>query len=120
MKRIHAVVAGIGAGVALAIGAVAYAQPSGAMGPGFGPGMSMSMSMGPGHGPMVGQQWMTPEERTDLQEKMRGAKTPEERQKLIEATRAQMQQRAKDGGITVPEHGGMGGGFGPGFTTQMH
>ena len=65
--------------------------------------------MGPGMmhggfaGPMAGQQLMTPEERTALQEKMRNARTPEERQKLAEANRAEMQKRAKEKGITLPE-----------------
>jgi periplasmic protein CpxP/Spy len=50
MKRIHAVVVGVVAGVSLAVAAVTYAQPSGGMGscPGH------AMGMGPGHGPMAG------------------------------------------------------------------
>jgi Spy/CpxP family protein refolding chaperone len=48
MKRINAVVAGVVAGVSLAVAAVTYAQPFGGMG--HGPGMGM----GPGHGPMAG------------------------------------------------------------------
>jgi hypothetical protein len=67
---------------------------------------------GTGHGPMgtgaaghdAGQQLMTPEERTALQEKMRNAATPEERQKIAEATRTEMQKRAQEKGITLPEH----------------
>ena len=50
MKRIHAVVAGLVAGVSLAVAAVTYAQPYGGMEHGSGPGMSM----GHGHGPMAG------------------------------------------------------------------
>jgi hypothetical protein len=46
---------------------------------------------------------MTPEERTALQEKMRNAKTPEERQQIATTTRAQMQKRAQEKGITLPE-----------------
>ena len=114
MKRTHAVVAGVVAGVTLAVAAVAYAQPFAGMGQGFGPGMGMGM--GPGHGPMAGQTLMTPEERAAFQEKMRSAKTPEERRKLAEATRAEMQKRAKDKGITLPEH--RGAGFGPGSITR--
>ena len=57
-----------------------------------------------GHG--AGQQLMTPEERTALMEKMRNAKTPEERQKIAAANRAEMQKRAKEKGITLPEHRG--------------
>ena len=50
MKRIHAVVAGLVAGVSLAVAGVTYAQPYGGMEHGSGPGMSM----GHGHGPMAG------------------------------------------------------------------
>ena len=57
-----------------------------------------------GHG--AGQQLMTPEERTALQEKMRNAKTPEERQQIATANRAEMEKRAKEKGITLPEHRG--------------
>ena len=88
------VVAALGLGVAVA---AVYAQP-GPMGGGMGPhmkggmqhGMKGGMGPGAGHGPAgqgAGHALMTPEERTALQEKMRNAKTPEERQKLAEATR---------------------------------
>lgn len=50
MKRIHAVVAGVVAGVSLAVAAVTYAQPFGGMEHGSGPGMGMEQ----GHGPMAG------------------------------------------------------------------
>jgi Spy/CpxP family protein refolding chaperone len=50
MKRIHAVVAGLVAGVSLAVAGVTYAQPYGGMEHGSGPGMGM----GHGHGPMAG------------------------------------------------------------------
>jgi len=56
-------------------------------------------------GASVGQQLMTAEERTALQQKMRSAATPEERQKLAEATRTEMQKRATEKGITLPEPG---------------
>jgi hypothetical protein len=59
------------------------------------------MGGGAGHG--AGQQLMTPEERTALQEKMRNAKTPEERQQIAAANRAEMQKRATEKGITLPE-----------------
>jgi len=62
------------------------------------------MGGGAGHG--AGQQLMTPEERTALQEKMRNAKTPEERQQIATATRTEMEKRAKEKGITLPEHSG--------------
>ena len=112
------VVAALGLGVAVA---AVYAQP-GPMGGGMGPhmkggmqhGMKGGMGPGAGHGPAgqgAGHALMTPEERTAIQEKMRNAKTPEERQKLAEATRTEMQKRAKEKGITLPE------GRGPRFGT---
>jgi len=62
------------------------------------------MGSGTGHG--AGQQLLTPEERTALQEKMRNAKTPEERQQIATATRGEMQKRAQEKGITLPESRG--------------
>jgi len=50
MKRTSAVVAGVVAGLSLAVAAVTYAQPSG----GMGPCSEHGMGMGPGHGPMAG------------------------------------------------------------------
>ncbi|MBY0439586.1 MAG: hypothetical protein K2W80_15485 [Burkholderiales bacterium] len=49
----------------------------------------------------------TPEERTAFREKMRSA-TPEQRPQLMAARRAEMEQRAKDRGVTLPvmQHGG--------------
>ncbi len=110
MKRTHKIALGIvvASGVALSV-SVAYAHP----GMGGGLGMQAMGGMGGatmGHGPMgsamAGQQLMTPEERTALMEKMRSAKTPEERQKLAEANRSEMQKRAREKGITLPEHRG--------------
>jgi hypothetical protein len=107
------VVASLGLGIAVA---TAYAHP-GQMGGGMGPhsngGMHQGAKGGMQHGGMGGgaghgtaQQLMTPEERTALQEKMRNAKTPEERQQIAEATRTEMQKRATEKGITLPEHRG--------------
>lgn len=60
---------------------------------------------GRGHGgSQAGQQLMTPDERNAMQEKMRSAKTPEERQQIALANRAEMQKRATEKGITLPEH----------------
>jgi Spy/CpxP family protein refolding chaperone len=50
MKRTHSLIAGVVAGVALAVAGATYAQPFGGMGYGHGPGMGM----GHGHGPMAG------------------------------------------------------------------
>jgi hypothetical protein len=64
------------------------------------------------------EQIITPEERTALMEKMRNAKTPEERQQLAQATRTEMQKRATEKGITLPEQRGPQGRAGatPGHT----
>jgi len=123
------VIASLGLGIAVA---TAYANP-GQMGGGMGPqskgdmqhgtqggmqhgaqgGMQHGTQGGTQHGGMgggaehgAGQQLMTPEERTALQEKMRNAKTPEERQQIATATRTEMEKRAKEKGITLPEHSG--------------
>ena len=137
MKLSHKFAAGIVASLGLGIAVAAYAQP-GQMGGGMGPhmqggvqhgamaGMQHGAKGGTGHGPMgasaaghgAGQQLMTPEERTALIEKMRNAKTPEERQKLAEANRAEMEKRAKEKGITLPGPHGHGAGFGPGSAAQ--
>jgi len=58
-------------------------------------------AMGEKAGMGAGHSLMTPEERTALQEKMRNAKTPEERQKLAQATHEEMQKRAKEKGATT-------------------
>lgn len=65
------------------------------------------------------QSLMTPEERTAFRDKMRNAKTPEERQQLALANRAEMQKRATEKGITLPEHRGPHG-RGTGPATQTH
>jgi hypothetical protein len=109
VKRSHKTATGIVAALSLGIAAAAFAQP-GPMGGGKGPHGKAGMQ----HGKMSGmQQLMTPEERTALQEKMHKAKTPEERQKLAQATRDEMQKRAKEKGIALPEPHGSHAGFGP-------
>ncbi len=84
----------------------------GAMGGGMGQGR-----MG---GQTLGQQLMTPEEHTAFREKMRNAATPEERQTLAEANRAEMQKRAKEKGISLPEGRGPRVGAAPGSETHKH
>jgi hypothetical protein len=64
-------------------------------------GMQGGMGGGAQHG--AGHSLMTPEERTALQEKMRNARTPEERQQIATATRTEMQKRAQEKGITPHE-----------------
>jgi Spy/CpxP family protein refolding chaperone len=115
----------IAIGTAAALGlaaAVVIAQPGqmgGAMGM-HGPmaGMQHGQMGGMGQGRMGGQPLMTPEERSAFQEKMRNAKTPEERQKLVEANRTEMQKRAKEKGITLPQPHGPRAGFGPHFAPE--
>lgn len=115
-------VASVGLGLAVA---AAYAHPDqaeGGMGHRMGGGMGHPMmggmhhgmrgAMGPrgmGGGPagqMGGAQLMTPEERQALGEKMRNAATPEERRAIADATRAEMEKRAQERGITLPERRG--------------
>jgi len=122
MKQSHKIAAGIVASLGLGLAVAAYAQP-GQMGGGMGPHMQGGMQhgmkggMGPGAmnggpaGPAAAQQLMTPEERTAIIEKMRNAKTPEERQQIAAANHAEMQKRATEKGITLPE------GRGPRFGT---
>jgi hypothetical protein len=126
MKRSNTIATAVTLAVGLGLAAGAHAHP-GMMGGGMGPGMHGGMQhgmmggMGPGAmkggpaGPTAAQQLMTPEERTALQEKLRNAKTPEERLQIVQATRAEMQKRAQEKGITLPEPRGPRGrmGFGP-------
>jgi hypothetical protein len=96
---------------------VTYAHP-GVMGGNMGPGTQAGPHAGMQHGNRAGngaagmqhtprgpqaaaQQLMTPEERTATMEKMRAAKTPEERHQIVTTLRAEMQK-----GITLPEQHG--------------
>lgn len=112
-------------GLALATAAVfAESGPMGGMGHMKGMHEKMSASMhGHSSGPTAGDQLMTPQEREALREKMQNAKTPQERQALAASTRAEMETRAKEKGITLPAHGsshaGMGG-MGMGGMHGMH
>ena len=63
---------------------------------------------------MYGYELMTPEERQAYIDKMRNAKTPEERTKLRDEHRAEMQKRAKEKGVTLSEPRGPRGPGGPG------
>ena len=136
VKNSYKVAVGVVAAMSLGLAAAAFAHPGfmgggmgyGMMGGGMGPGMMMRggggmgpgmmggmgpRAMGPGFaGPAAGPQLMTPEERTALWEKMRSAKTPEERQKLAQANHAEMEKRAKEKGITLPQGYGPRGGYG--------
>lgn len=125
----------IGVAVVTALGAagLVLAHPGAGFGPlgygpgGFGPGFMRGMGSGMGPpmmrgsfaGPMAAQQLMSPEEQQAFMEKMQNAKTPEERQKLAEANRTEMEERAKEKGITFPAAQGPFGGMGPGMMHGM-
>lgn len=124
----------IATAVALSLGlaATAHAHPMGGnMGQGMGPGTQQGQHQGMQamnhggqhgskhaqrgegcdsakgqHGAQTGQSLITPEERTAFRDKMRSAKTPEERQQIAMANRTEMEKRAAEKGITLPEHRG--------------
>ena len=102
----------------IVLGASAAFAHQGGMAGGMGQHGSMSGGMHGGGmdsmhgGGMAGQQLMTPQERDALREKMAAAKTPEERQALAATTRADMEKRAKERGVALPEHRGMHGAMG--------
>ena len=121
-------------GAIAAVGVVLAASAAIAHSGGMQGGMSEEMGMRHHgmHGRMSGsehgggkhmggaQQLMTPAEREALHDKMRAAGTPEERQALAAATRAEMEKRAKEKGIALPEHRGGGMGQGPGTGAGGH
>jgi len=53
-------------------------------------------------------QLFTPEERQQYRDKMRAAKTPEDRAALRKQMRESTEQRAKEKGVTLPERRGRG------------
>ncbi|MDP3125365.1 MAG: hypothetical protein Q8M84_06970, partial [Thiobacillus sp.] len=66
---------------------------------------------------VYGSQLMTQQERTEYQAKMRNAKTSEEREQIRAQHHKEMQVRARQQGVTLPDEPparGMGGGMGPG------
>jgi len=64
---------------------------------------------------IYGSQLMTQQERTEYHAKMRAAKTAQEQEQIRKEHHEQMQARAKDRGVTMPdEPTGRGGGMGPG------
>ncbi len=83
-----------------------------AMGKNQGQGCDGMMNQGARQ--QTGQQLMTPDERTAMRDKMRNANSPEERQQIALANHAEMQKRATEKGITLPEHRNhQGRGMGP-------
>ncbi len=69
--------------------------------------------------PIYGSQLMTPAERAEYQAKMRSVKTQEERDALRLEHHKQMQERAKQMGVTLPEVPPAGGMMGPGAGGMM-
>lgn len=70
-------------------------------------------------GEVYGHRLMTAEEHKALHDKMMGAKTPEERDRMCTEHHEAMQARAKERGVNLPEHPmmkehRMKGGMGPG------
>jgi hypothetical protein len=70
--------------------------------------------------PIYGSQLMTPAERAEYGARMRSLKTQEEREALRAQHHKQMQERAKQMGVTLPEMPSAGGGMmGPGAGGMM-
>lgn len=63
--------------------------------------------------PIYGYRLMTEQERNDYRERMRNARSAEERQAIRDEHRKLMEARAKERGVTLPEPRGPRGG-GPG------
>ncbi len=133
MKRSQQIAAGVLASISMVLAAASAHAHSGQMGGHMGPGMMQGMTggsggMDAGHGAMghgaagtqAGRHLMTAEERSAFQEKMHNAATPEERQQLVEARRAEMRKRAQDKGVALPEHRGphAGRGTAPGAESR--
>ncbi|CAL95287.1 conserved hypothetical secreted protein [Azoarcus olearius] len=69
----------------------------------------------PDDAPIYGSQIMTPQERIEHRDRMRAARTLEEREKVRAEHHEQMVKRAKERGVTLPEEPPMrGGAMGPG------
>lgn len=71
---------------------------------------------------IYGSQMMTQQERLEYRNRMREAKTEEERERIRAEHHEQMRDRARERGLTLPENppaqgmgGGMGGGAGGGM-----
>jgi len=70
---------------------------------------------------IYGSQLMTPEERSAYRDRMRSAKTAEEREAIRAENHKKMSERAKERGVTLPDEppaAGMGRGMGPGGMGQ--
>jgi hypothetical protein len=71
---------------------------------------------------VYGSELMTTQERAEYQAKMHAATTPEAREQIRAQHHQEMQVRAKQRGVTLPDEPpahGMGGGMGPGGGAGM-
>ncbi|MBN2702212.1 MAG: hypothetical protein JXR29_12270, partial [Methylothermaceae bacterium] len=84
-------------------------------------GLSLSVGSTPVQAqeePIYGSQLMTEQERIEMRAKMRAAESAEERERIRKEHHEQLQQRAKEQGVTLPDEppargkGGMGQGKG--------
>lgn len=130
-----------GTSISLALAALTVSAQSTSPAPAT-PGAGQTAHDGPRHGMKGGRhhgarakgerhglrQLMTREERAAFRGKMQAAKTPQERQQIAMANRAELQKRAAEKGITLPEHrgpqahsgrGGRGEGAGRGNTSPF-
>ena len=84
-------------------------------------GVSAGFAQAPSQDRIYGSQLMTRQERSDYRDRMRNAKTAEEREAIRAENHKLMSERAKERGVTLPDEppaagmgGGMGRGMGPG------
>lgn len=83
--------------------------------PGVATAQSKPEQAAPDAAPIYGSQLMTQEERLEHRKKMRSLKTESEREAYRAEHHAQMQERAKSKGVSLPESPPpRGGGMGPG------
>lgn len=69
---------------------------------------------------VYGSQLMTQQERIEFRDRMRAATTAEEREQIRQEHHEQMQARAKERGVTLPDSPPVGGGgMGPGGGGMM-
>ena len=141
MKRSHQIAAGIAASLGLFLATAAFAQqggygrgpcatngaqpaagyrmgPGAGMGPawtGRGSGYGPGAAVGPGFGRGFASQLMTPEEWAAHREKMLNAATFDERRQIAAVNHAEMQKRAAERGISLPQQPGPRNGMGPRF-----
>jgi hypothetical protein len=114
MKTVNKIAIGIAAVLSLGIGITAVQAQQGPkgdmghMGSGMGPGMMrgpmmQNQMMGQNSDMKVMRELITPKERLSMMDKMMDAKTPQERQAIMISIHAEIEKRAKEKGITLPD-----------------